>query len=277
MSHAPQPLPGLIVLHRHLCKTGPTLGLDGFPPPSGQCPAILTLQVFTAFLESRVLSRGGFSPRGHQAMSGAISCGPDWCGRAGEHILGGQAAPTTNSDPADNTEAEKHGRRASGHLSSIPGRLDHCRGWGVGASRVLPSESSVYSTGVDHEPTQGIAGPRAQPGRTLGDIPHTALSRDLQVCSWHWPNRGSRRGTPGGQTTLEESPPCGLSSPPSLCSPAAHVSLRLASALPSRPPPVSGIPCAPWEPSADRFSPSLSLSGCAAFVIKYCYIYLRIG
>lgn len=77
--------------------------------------------------------------------------------------------------------------------------------------------------------------------------------------------------SPGGE------PPCGLSSPPSLCSPAAHVSLRLASALPSRPPPVSGIPCAPWEPSADRFSPSLSLSGCAAFVIKYCYIYLRIG
>lgn len=122
MSHAPQPLPGLIVLHRHLCKTGPTLGLDGFPPPSGQCPAILTLQVFTAFLESRVLSRGGFSPRGHQAMSGAISCGPDWCGRAGEHILGGQAAPTTVTQPTTL-------RRRSTAVEPLATLALYLRGW----------------------------------------------------------------------------------------------------------------------------------------------------
>lgn len=72
-------------------------------------------------------------------MSGAISREPDWCSRAGERILGGQAAPTTNSDPADNTEAEKHGHRASGHPSSIPGRLDH---WAGGLLACCPQRAA---------------------------------------------------------------------------------------------------------------------------------------
>ena len=78
---------------------------------------------------------------------------------------------------------------------------------------------------------------------------------------------------PRGEAALEGSPASGLRSQRHLRSPEA----LLRPALPGPPPPPSGIPRARGNPAADRFSPSLSLSGCAAFVIKYCYIYLRIG
>lgn len=161
-SWAPQPPPGLAVLHRCPCKTGPTLRLARCPPPSSWHPAIHTQPVFTAFLESGVLN-GASSPRKDK----------DWRGY----------------------------RHSLGEPRGIP--------------LTQPSGGTLRSA-AGAGPTEGLA-----------------------------------RGAPWGRDTPgEETPPPGRLSPKRpLRSPAARVSLPLASILPSWPPPVSGIPCAPWEPS----------------------------